>query len=345
MSSKQDKVTKLSRFVFYTLILALASCTADDLPRTSMSGSVMGTQFDVTIVTSGQELPGEVSVNPFDILDRVSKLFSTYDPDSEISGFNRHTSTDWFPVSADFCSALQDALAIGRQTGGAFDISVGRLVNLWGFGPDGVVLEPPAIEDVSRALATTGYQKLHTDCEASRIRKDHPDLYVDLSGYAKGLAVDEIALRLDEDGYSNYLAELGGEIRTRGLNASLEPWRIAIEKPDSGDRSVQAGIRISAGSVATSGDYRNYFEHDGIRYSHTIDPRTGYPIAHALASVTVVGEKAAFTDAMATALLVMGPEQGLEFATANGLAAYFLVRTGADFNARMTPGFENFIER
>ena len=180
---------------------------------------------------------------------------------------------------------------------------------------------------------------LHTDCDKNMIQKDHPKIYVDLSGYAKGLAIDEVARLLDDRGYSNYMAELGGEIRVHGQNANQAPWRIAIEKPDGGDREAQSVIHISKGSVATSGDYRNYFEHDGIRYSHTIDPRTGRPVTHQLASVTVVSEEAAFADAMATALLVLGPDEGFAFAERENIAAYFLLRRASVIEEMRTTSF------
>ena len=207
------------------------------------------------------------------------------------------------------------------------------------FGADELVLKPPPSEQIALALKTTGYEKLHTDCDRRMIRKDHPELYVDLSGYAKGLAIDAVAGFLDERRQQNYMAELGGEIRVRGHNGSQIPWRIAIEKPDGGDRSVQSVFQISNGAVATSGNYRNYFEHEGVRYSHLIDARTGHPVTHQLASVTVVSEEAAFADAMATALLVLGPDEGFAFAERENIAAYFLLRRASVIEEMTTTSF------
>jgi thiamine biosynthesis lipoprotein len=262
---------------------------------------------------------------------------STYDDDSLLSQFNRHVSTDWYPVSATLCSAVEGALDIAKQTDGAFDITLGRVVNLWGFGPDTPVDNVPENPDISAALDTAGYRKLHTDCSKKRLRKDHPGLYVDLSAYAKGLAADLVGKLLAENDIDDYLVEIGGEIRTSGLNGRAEPWRVAIELPDSAGRAVEAILHVSNLAVATSGDYRNYFEVGGVRYSHAIDGRTGAPVTHSTSSVTVVNESAAVADSLATALLVMGHGQGLAFAEANGIAAVFIVRKASGFETLASP--------
>jgi thiamine biosynthesis lipoprotein len=186
-----------------------------------------------------------------------------------------------------------------------------------------------------------GYDKLHTDCEAGTVRKDAADVYVDLSGWAKGHAVDALAGLMDASGAVNYLVEIGGELRVRGHNSERRKWAVAIEAPSTTNRAQQAIIRVTDTSVATSGDYRNYFEHDGISYSHTIDPRTGRPVTHELAAVTVVHPENAFADAMATALLVLGPEAGPVLAEDLGVAAYFLVRRPTEIDEIITSEFES----
>lgn len=319
------------------LLCGLMSCGTDTLPEASLSGATMGTEFNITIVD-----PDSIAVMPSNIpqaFEDFNHIYSTYDANSELSKFNQHRSTDWFSTSTELCLSLEAALRIGEMTDGAFDVSVGRLVNLWGFGPGNTILEPPTNDEIVAALETIGYTKLHTRCDDQLVRKDHEDIYVDLSAYAKGLAVDKIAALLDEAGIENYLVELGGEIRARGLNGRRQAWKIAIEKPDDTVRVVEAAIRVADYAVATSGDYRNYFEHAGRRYSHTIDPRTGKPVTHQTASVTVVSDSAGTADAMATALLVMGYERGFRFAAENGIAAFFLVRDRDSLERYMTPAF------
>ena len=243
-------------------------------------------------------------------------------------------------MSPELCAALENALAISRLSDGAFDITVGPLVNLWGFGPDGQVTRPPDPATLETVMQSVGYEGLATRCETPAVRRSVAGLYIDLSGWAKGLAVDELALLLDAQGHDNYLVEVGGELRVSGHNATREKWAIAVEAPSTTERRPHSILRVTDTSVATSGDYRNYFEFDGRRYSHTIDARTGWPVSHSLAAVTVVSESAAFADAMATALLVLGPDAGPELATRLELAGYFLVRRDSEIEALATPAFD-----
>ena len=199
----------------------------------------------------------------------------------------------------------------------------------------------PILPRRSRPSATRSYAQT---VPGPLLRKSLPETYVDLSAYAKGYAVDRVAEHLQDEGVTNYLVELGGELRFAGHNSKSQNWAIAIEKPDSLRRSVQSIVRPSGGALATSGDYRNFFEFEGQRYSHTIDPRTGRPVTHNAASVTVINESAAYADAIATALLVMGPEKGFEFAESHGIAALFLIRAGEEYTERVTTWFSAAIE-
>ncbi|MDH5499966.1 MAG: FAD:protein FMN transferase, partial [Gammaproteobacteria bacterium] len=226
-----------------------------------------------------------------------------------------------------------------EKTSGAFDITVGPLVNLWGFGPDGIVRSPPPDREIETAKTRVGYSHLQADCSKPAIRKDIPRLYLDLSAYAKGYAVDRISELLDKMEIADYLVEIGGEMKLRGFNAEKQKWAVAIEAPLQNERQVQRIFRITNQSVATSGDYRNFFESNGQIFSHTIDTRTGRPVRHGLASVTVVAETTAIADALATALLVLGPEDGMMLAQREGLAAYFLIRTSGGIEAKMSPAF------
>ncbi len=321
------------------LLFLLVACDAGRLTEYRLSGPSIGTTFSVVIVTASEFDQEKLERQIHETLDDVDRHMSTYRSDSELAKLNHATSTDWIPVTRRLCLALENAHRLSGASNGAFDITVGPLVDLWGFGPDGSRIEPPSDEAIDEARTRSGRDKLHLDCQRPAIRKDHAGLRIDLSGYAKGLAADEIAALLDANGLENYLVEIGGDLRARGHNSSHAKWRIAIEKPDPADRKVEQVIHVSDLGVATSGDYRNYFEHDGQRYSHTIDPRTGRPVSHALASVTVLGDSAAYADAMATALLVLGPDAGPEFAEREYIAAYFLTRNQNDLQEQESSRF------
>ena len=301
----------------------------------------MGTSFNILLVDPAEDLQKErLQSDIAETLERIDRLASTWRNDSELSVWNANPATDWIEVSSEFCAALEQALEISEQSHGAFDVTIGPLVNLWGFGPDGVVTEPPGDDALAAVMAAVGYRNLQTDCAQPAVRKQNADVYVDLSGWAKGFAVDELAALLDEYDLTNYLVEIGGELKVRGYNAEGLKWAIAVEEPSKTLRKPHSILRVTDTSVATSGDYRNFFDHDGKQYSHTIDARTGRPVSHGLAAVTVVSESAAYADAMATALLVLGPKEGLELAENLGLAGYFLVRGGQGLQEKTTRNFD-----
>jgi len=338
----KDVIRNRRSLLAVTLSLALGACGDSPVnrPVQELVGSTMGTTFNVKVIAPPADLDlASLQQDIQETLDAINKAMSTYVDDSELSQFNASDSTEWIEVSAELCHAVEAAQIISHFTDGAFDITVGPLVNLWGFGPSESTMTPPSDEQVALALSDTGHVKLHTDCAVPALRKDSPGINVDLSAFAKGHAVDQVADLLDGRALTDYLVEIGGELRLRGLNGKNERWAIAIETPDRTARSVQTVIHVTDTGMATSGDYRNYFEHDGSHYSHTIDPRTGRPITHNGASVTVVADTAAFADAAATALLVMGPEAGLALAEQESIAAYFLLRLGSEFDERMSSLF------
>lgn len=309
-----------------TFLLVACSQKQEALLQLEQSGATMGTTFSVTIALPPDQVASFTLEDEVEqALSRIEKTMSTYLPDSDLSLFNSSVSTEWQPVAIELCVAIERSLRLAELTGGNFDITLGPLVNLWGFGPAGVVYEPPAAKDVEHALEKTGYRKLEADCANSMLRKTDESLYVDLSAFAKGFAVDKLAELLDHQEIHNYLVEIGGEVRARGRNGSGDNWRIAIEKPADNDRTVQAIVNITDMAIATSGDYRNFFEYENKRYSHTIDPHTGRPVEHRLASVSVVAQQAARADALATALFVMGPAEGPKFAEQNAISALFLI--------------------
>lgn len=324
------------------VLFLLCACGNEAPPQLELSGNTMGTQFSIKLASGAgdydaQRLQLEVEARLADIND----LMSTYIEDSVISRFNSSASTDWYPVLGEFCVAVESALEISRLTDGTFDITVGPLVDLWGFGPGEIVDAIPANETIAALLDSVGFEYLHTDCAAPAIRKDVADLALDMSAIGKGYAVDRVAELLEELGFEDYLVEIGGELRLRGHNAQGYKWAIGIEVPLPNHRRPHTIVRLTDAAVATSGDYRNYFEVDGRRYSHTIDTRTGRPVTHSLASVTVVDQRSFRADALATALLVMGPADGLELATREGMAALFLLRTEGGIEERSTPAFQD----
>jgi len=307
----------------------------------------MGTRYRIKVVmdeaSSKQMHDIEKASNA--ALENVNAKMSNYLEDSEVSGINSWTEDEPFPVSSDTLEVLQHAMEISSTTGGAFDITVAPLVDAWGFGPPGRMPEPPDRQAIDQIRERTGWEKLEVDRASSSVSKSRSDLSLDLSAIAKGYAVDQVADALDLLEVQNYMIEVGGEVRTRGLNERDEPWKIGIERPIPGDdQAVELVVPMSDASMATSGDYHNYYEIEGERISHTIDPRSGYPITHSVASVTVVGPLCVRADAYATALMVLGPD-GFDLAEELGLAAYFLQRDKEDvFVGRMTTAFKQILE-
>ena len=335
-------VVSLRTLLLGSLAMLLVSCDWPTVERAAyeVSGATMGTTFNIQVVAP----PDTVQWNALEtrvsvLLESIEKSMSTYQPDSELSRFNAYSNSDWFTVSAELCDVVAAAQSLSVLTDGAFDVTVGPLVNLWGFGPDFSVAEPPDAAQIAKARQLTGNQHLRTDCVQPALAKVLPELYVDLSALAKGYGVDRIAAMLDDFGMSNYFVEIGGEIRVSGTNAKGRPWSIAIEAPNRGSRSVSRIIELSNTAVATSGDYRNFIEHDGHFYSHIIDPRSGYPVSHGAAAVTVVADSTALADALATGLMVLGPDEGLLLAEQQDVAVLFQLHTNNGVQERMSTRF------
>jgi thiamine biosynthesis lipoprotein len=276
------------------------------------------------------------------LLAEINHTMSTYDPESELSRFNRLRTTDWVPASASLRDVIKAALEIGAQSEGAFDITVGPLVNLWGFGPEVHPDRIPPERDIAAARARSGLNKVTLGETQPAIRKQQPDVFLDLSGIAKGYGVDRVADLMTSHGIEHYMVEIGGEIRVHGLKDRETPWRIAIEKPLSGERSVQTMLALSDIALATSGNYRNFFEIAGRRYSHTIDPTTGRPVDHHLVSVTVLAETSMRADAWATAFQVLGPERGMAIAERLNLPVLFVIERDGQFEERDCCAFHRY---
>jgi len=329
------------RFALLPLLLAalaLTGCGRDEgIPEAHITGATMGTTYSVRIVDPPAGMAIDEITRRIQLsLEDVNRRMSTWRDDSEVSLFNAAPPGEWFPVSADTAALVAMGQAVSRMSGGAFDVTIGPVVDLWGFGPDPVRVTPPAKAEIEAALDRVGYPALESREEPPALRKSVPDLAVDLSGIAKGHAVDRVAAVLAQAAIDNFLIEVGGELRVAGHNRRGERWSVAVEDPLAAGREVHRVLNVTDTAIATSGDYRNFFEYEGKRYSHTIDPRTGWPVSHDLVSVTVLDESAALADALATALLVLGPEAGGELAERTDIAAYFVVRSGDGVMARWT---------
>jgi len=324
--------------------LALAACGTGGARHASieLSGSTMGTTYSVKVVDPPAQLQRDTLAALVEAeLDGLLRKLSTYDPQSELSRFNHSRETDWVAASGEMVEVLAEARRVSELTGGAFDVTVGPLVDLWGFGPVLTGDRIPSDAEIAALRAHVGFRHIEVRAAPPAIRKLDPDNRVDLSAIAKGYAVDRLALLLESRGISSYLVEIGGELRGRGHNPAGDHWRIGVERPASGERAVHDVITIDDAGVATSGDYRNFFEQDGQRYSHTIDPHTGRPVTHTLAAVTVISPRTMRADALATALMVMGPDAGYELADREGLAALFIVRSANGFVDRYTSAYNS----
>ncbi len=318
----------------------LGACENEQRPH-QFQGATMGTTYSITLPRLPEGSSETQLRREFDErLAGVNREMSTYEDDSTISRFNRHDGSDWVAVSPAFVEVTRTALELSRLSGGVYDITVAPLVDLWGFGAaDNFAERVPSDAEIAAALEKTGYQQLELQTTPPAIRKRNPDLTINLSSIAKGYGVDVLADYLESLGQDDFLVEIGGELRASGRSPRGDRWRIALEKPVAGERSVQRTIEIDGLGVATSGDYRNYFEKNGIRYSHIIDATTGKPISHSLASVTVLADTAMRADGWATVLLLLGEETGYELARRRNIAAYFIVSQPPGFATRETAEF------
>ncbi|WP_226689491.1 FAD:protein FMN transferase [Ruegeria arenilitoris] len=308
-------------------VTLLSGCLFDKEPEVvRLSGETMGTTFNITAI--GQDLDeNALAVAVEETLADVNAKMSNWDPNSEVSTFSAATSTEPVQVSAEFAQVMAAANDVHEKTGGTFDVTLGPLIELWGFGPRKPEDPVPADVEILKALNGVGQGRLLTlDAEAGTLTKSEPGVGINLSAIAKGYGIDAVAKTLRDAGIEDYLVEIGGDLVTMGQNDKGEAWRIGIEKPQAGAQTYQLIVSVSDLGMASSGDYKNFFEQDGVRYSHIIDPTTGRPITHRTTSVTVLAENAMMADAWATAMLALGQEKGLELAEEHKLAVYFISR-------------------
>ncbi len=325
------------------LLTQLAGCANPSEPAPklhTLTGLTMGTSYMVKWPQHYDVDPDKLATNIEQTLKRVNQQMSTYQPDSELSRFNAASAPHQQQVSHELARLIAQSIDLHRYTQGYFDVSIGPLVNLWGFGPDFKPEQTPDPTDLAKAVALVGIDAISVEGQTLIKQQDR---YIDLSAIAKGYGVDKVAAELESLGIRDYLVEIGGEIRSRGVKAPAKTWQIAIEKPDAQGRSAQKVLSMVDTGMATSGDYRNYFMVDGERFSHTIDPSTGRPAKHKLASVTVLDPECARADALATAMLVMGEVKAQAFAEQNQIPAYFIIREGEGFKSAASKAFEAYL--
>ncbi|WP_127956980.1 FAD:protein FMN transferase [Serratia microhaemolytica] len=311
----------------------------------NLDGKTMGTYYSIRYIP-GEGTPSarEIQQGIDQQLELVNQQMSTYRSDSELSRFNRSREVNTpFPVSAATSKVTREAIRLSQLTQGALDVTVGPLVNLWGFGPEKRQDKVPDAVELQQRRSQTGIN--HLTVEGDALIKRIPELYVDLSSIAKGYGVDVVAEYLQSQQINHYLVDIGGEVRTRGHNGQRKPWRIAIERPTAeANQTAQLIIEPGEMSVATSGDYRNYFEQDSVRYSHTIDPATGKPISHNLASITVLHPSCMTADGFATGLNVLGVEQGIALANQLDLPVFMIAKTSDGFTEYYSEAFKPYLK-
>lgn len=329
-------------------LLSLAGC--DDTPskveqKTVLEGKTMGTFWRVSIPATppaqAKVLNGKIQA----MLDGDDRELSTWKQDSALMRFNHATTLKPWPVSEAMADIVTMSLRVGAKTDGAMDVTVGPLVNLWGFGPDKQPVKTPTQAQIEAAKSRTGLQhlKVINQTQQQYLQKDLPDLFVDLSTVGEGYAADHLARLMEREGISRYLVSVGGALVSRGMNTQGIPWRVAIQKPTDRENAVQAVVDINGHGISTSGSYRNYYELDGKRISHVIDPQTGRPIEHKLVSVTVIAPTALEADAWDTGLMVLGKEKAQAVVQREGLAVYMISREGDHFTTWMSPQFSAFL--
>ena len=321
------------------LLVLLAGC--GDAGYRELTGPTMGTSYRVV----AKCVPGLEREPVADVLAEVNAAMSNWDGDSEISRFHRVRPGAWVPLSPALAMVIRAGLELSEASDGAFDLTMGALVDAWGFGPgaDGRSGQrTPDDGEIDAARRHVAYRSLQMD--GDRLRRTAP-VRIDLAAIAKGYGVDAVAGELDALGCTDYVVEIGGELRVRGESPAGRSWRVAIEAPEGGDVPPIRVLPLRRGAVATSGDYRNFSVRDGARYGHIIDPATGVPVRHGLASVSVIHDSAMWADGYATLIHVLGPDRGLAFADTHGLAVYLVLRGRDGLETRGSTAMDAYLAR
>lgn len=299
--------------------------TERELTRQVLSGPTMGTRWAAVFFAPASYDSAGLQLELQQGGNRVDEQMSTWKPHSDLMQLNRAPVGSWVELPEELAAVLAAALAVGRQSGGAFDIGVGELVTAWGFGPAAGHADSAAITAAAAKLRPPAHLALELDRSGNRVRK-HAAVTLDLSGIAKGFGVDQLARVLEAHGITRYLVSIDGEVRAGAAKPDGSGWRVALERPEYGHREAAGVIELTGAALATSGDYRHVVEHQGVAYAHTMDPRRARPLAGGPAAVTVRATDCMTADAWATALMVLGPEQGLPLAQGLGLEMLFAER-------------------
>ena len=339
LPSREVKTMRVYKIALCLLsLLGIAAC-GHAIEQFDLSGESMGTTYKVKVI--GKRIDtSELKQKIEDEFEKINNQMSTWQKNSEISRFNRDQTIDWFKISDEFMLVLDASQKINRQTEGAFDVTVGGIVNLWGFGSSPRRSKVPEPDAIVERLSHVGPATFEINLSTVSIRKFDPKTQLDLSGIAKGYAVDAVVEILAEAKIKDFLVEIGGEVRAAGRRLDESAWRVAIEKPVNQSRSILLTVSLEDAALATSGDYRDYFEIGVKRYSHIIDPRTGNPPDNSVASVSVVSDEAMYADALATGLMVLGTDKALALAAKNNLAVMIIEREGSRFRVFQSNAFE-----
>jgi len=304
------------------------------------AGKTMGPiTYKVIVMAESSQNLSSVKQEVTDTLERINARMSTYQPDSEVTRFNRSESTDWFEVSKETAEVVQRAQELSRDSDGAFDVTVKPLVELWNFGAGRGEFKLPDEHVIQSTREQIGWEKLEVRLDPPALRKRDARIQIDLSAIAKGYAVDAVAANLQAAGFKNYFVEIGGEAVARGRKPDSAAWRVGVERPQDIGQSVQRIVELNDRAIATSGDYRNFAIVDGQRYSHEIDPATGWPIRNQVASASILAPDCMTADGLATAVMVLGPEKSAELLKKYDAEVYFLRRSEKGFIESASKGF------
>ena len=332
---------------FLLVLIILFSCEKQNI-EFKISGKALGTIYNITFLsnTVRTEQVEKIKLEINNLFIQFNSEMSTYHKNTEIMNFNHAKANTNTPISKDFQQVMEAALKISRETSGAFDVTVGPLIELWGFGRKKELKKRVDKSRLDSVQEFISYQKIVLN--KNNLIKEHDKLAINLNAIAKGYAVDKLAKYIEQLGVENYLVEIGGEVRCKGKNKNNEFWKIGINSPDlkkNSKRNFKKILSLKNVSMATSGDYENYYVIDGKYYSHTIDPRTLSPIRHNLASVTVIAKNCMLADAYATAFTVMGKDESIAFLSKrDDLEAYFIIRNDdGSFNEFFTEGFSDYL--